>query len=403
MVKILFFFVLTAIAGCNEKAEPLSSNETHKECTEPTKVFIYQKSQEIISEKINKKIWNLSEIDSADIQILRGHFSKTEEIEYLAVCGGKAGLSSGDADNLILKISCNKNNNQFSVDWVSQGSKIKQEDIKDLDKDGLDEIIQTNSYTWMGECGETIHIFNLKNNRLNTLYKSTARSVIDCGGSFAGYSQVRDTLATEVKIELKDTNNDGIFELIENKKFLIHNGGTTEEEIIAGLISKEKVNLLDLKNGHYSSSVKLAEPLLEKSDFDFLSDCSSLEIWTGGIQGIEKSDSSHPYPMGRCITNKHYELILFPTGEFEHSDFVSLIKKNKFSALQNAAMYAFEIPMKESEEQENEFDTFEYVFPSIVKVFKKFTDGWYLINSEKINSEEELGRLKLNTIYKENK
>lgn len=142
------------------------------------------------------------------------------------------------------------------------------------------------------------------------------------------------------------------------------------------------------------------ETKIEKIDFNFLSDCDSLEMWLGGIQGVDVSDSTGPFIMAQCFSNKHFDLIVYCDSEIglkEGTDYNEKVIKN---GINGAEYYAFEIPKKIPEEPENEFDTYDYVFPSIVKIYKLFEDGWYLIKKENINSFEELGRLKMNSIYK---
>lgn len=142
------------------------------------------------------------------------------------------------------------------------------------------------------------------------------------------------------------------------------------------------------------------ETKIEKIDFDFLSDCDSLQMWQGGIQGVDVSDSTAPFIMAQCFSNKHFDLVVYSKREIglkEGTDFKEKVIKN---GITGAEYYAFEIPKKVPEEPENEFDTYDYIYPNEVKIYKLFEDGWYLIKRENVNSFEELGRLKLNSIYK---
>lgn len=141
------------------------------------------------------------------------------------------------------------------------------------------------------------------------------------------------------------------------------------------------------------------ETKLSKIDFNFLADCDSLEMWLGGIQGVTVSDSTKPFIMAQCSANKHYDLIVYSKKAIDLEDGTDnangVIKK-----VTGAEYYAFEIPKKLTEDPENEFDYYDYVYPSKVKIYKLFEDGWYLIKVANVNSFEELGRLKLNAIYK---
>lgn len=150
-------------------------------------------------------------------------------------------------------------------------------------------------------------------------------------------------------------------------------------------------------------TIKYVEQKIEKTDINFLCDCDSLEFWSGGIQGISASDSTGPYCMGQCYTNLNFDIILYSKDDLELRD--CMVWKNKkveriLDSIPNVEYYAFEIPKTRQLEPEDEFDKFEYVYPSEVKVYKKYEDGWYLIRTERVNNFEELSRLKVNAIFK---
>jgi hypothetical protein len=138
----------------------------------------------------------------------------------------------------------------------------------------------------------------------------------------------------------------------------------------------------------------------KKIEFDFLSECDSLQIWQGGIQGVAFSDSTGPFLMAQCFANKHYDLVVFSDRVIDLKEGVDYKENRIVNGLAGVQYYAFEIPKKVPEHPENEFDTFDYVFPNLVKIYKHFDDGWYLINEVHADSFEDLGRIKLNTIYK---
>jgi len=66
--------------------------------------------------------------------------------------------------------------------------------------------------------------------------------------------------------------------------------------------------------------------------------------------------------------------------------------------------YSFVIPKTKPKENKEDNcdcgeDNYDYVFPSVVKVFKRDEKGWILTSTKNIKNFEELGRLKLNTIF----
>ncbi|CAN5344122.1 hypothetical protein BH10BAC1_BH10BAC1_04540 [soil metagenome] len=152
--------------------------------------------------------------------------------------------------------------------------------------------------------------------------------------------------------------------------------------------------------------LKHLELKIEKANVNFLCDCDSLEFWKGAIQGVQKSDSTGIYCMGQCSSNLDFDIVLFSKKNLELKDCRE--QKNKkidriYDSIPDVEYYAFEIPKTIPLNPENEFNTYEYVYPSEVNVYKKFDDGWYLIRKETINSFEQLGRLKVNTLFKINK
>jgi len=147
-----------------------------------------------------------------------------------------------------------------------------------------------------------------------------------------------------------------------------------------------------------SEKVPPKEIKMEKVAFDFLTDCDSLEIWSGEIQGLQGQGPTGMYLMGQCFSTKHYDLIINSGGNVSYHDAIDPITKKLKPRLFGAQYYVFEITKVVPENPENEFDTYDYVYPSEVKIYKLFDDGWYLINKETIDSFEELGTLKLNTV-----
>jgi hypothetical protein len=141
------------------------------------------------------------------------------------------------------------------------------------------------------------------------------------------------------------------------------------------------------------------EQKLKKSDVDFLSVCDSLEIWKGAIQGVPQSDSTGIYVMAQCASNVHFDLIVYSERELSLDEASDRTKGTVKAGVQGATYYAFKIPKRKSINLEEELDTYDYFFPCDVDIYKRFEDGWYLIQTKPIQSVEALGRLKLNTVF----
>jgi len=170
---------------------------------------------------------------------------------------------------------------------------------------------------------------------------------------------------------------------------------TTDEEIVIldNLSSNEKDTIIQESK---KEVVKVKKT--KRTDFDFLSECDSLEVWKGGIQGTTEKQKTCCYIMAQCFSNKHYDVIVFNENDLELNVGSSYQENRINDNLSNTTYFAFEIPKKVPESPENEFDTFDYIYPSDVKIYQKFSDGWYLIETIEVSSFEELGELKLKTI-----
>jgi hypothetical protein len=145
---------------------------------------------------------------------------------------------------------------------------------------------------------------------------------------------------------------------------------------------------------------------------DFFKICDSLEVWQGGIQGTQVSDSTGPFIFAECHTNKEYDLIWVPKGnilEFKtligRDSLFKFYDKEERNHFQNLDCYSFVIPKKghisnnDSSCDCEDLDTYDYVFPSTVKVYKWTNNKWESKLSKTVRTFEELGQLKINTIY----
>ena len=166
--------------------------------------------------------------------------------------------------------------------------------------------------------------------------------------------------------------------------------------------------------GHSSHDKKNEKDLSVIDTIDFCKDCDSLDFWQGGIQDDNVSDSTKVYPFAECHTNKSYDIIWVPKGDilkFKSSiGLDSLFKfydNSKKTNYKDLDCYSFVIPKTKHIPKEvnpdcddcEDLDTYDYVFPSQVDIFKKVDNGWTHLSTKKVKTFEELGRLKLNTIF----
>lgn len=243
--SISIFTVLSLIfllLSCNKKTENKATEKNNSTKIETPSPPI-QTKKEITCENLLEKeeafklgetllekgdgTWNLGELDTSSYFSTNGHFVNKEEKHQLIIIEGSAGLSAGNASNLWILLSCDEGN---KVIFYKQAPMIDTKNIKDLNGDGIDEIIEEFFTMWMGSCYETYSIVNFVGGKQNTLYKKKSFSHIECGGlDYANIFSEGDTLVSETKVELKES--EGKYSLIEKNTYKISTGGKTDDEI----------------------------------------------------------------------------------------------------------------------------------------------------------------------------
>lgn len=195
--------------------------------------FVYEIAKSAINKHDNEHIWNLSEVNTEDFFTAEDYFTNTKTKDRLVLMSGDAGGSAGTANNLLMLLSCAADT--FKIVWAEQASKLGSKDIRDLNNDGIKEIVSRSSMTWMGECSDQYTIFNFKNGRKNTLYVANSFSVIGCGKDNLSESyQKGDTLESIFDcLPIKSDGGKYIIRQIRTTK--IHDGGRSDEEIAENL------------------------------------------------------------------------------------------------------------------------------------------------------------------------
>lgn len=134
---------------------------------------------------------------------------------------------------------------------------------------------------------------------------------------------------------------------------------------------------------------------VSKTIEDYILNCDAIEFWEGSIQG---SGSTEVYVLGECYNGESsYDVVLVPNRVYENA--LNTFNSNKNRWYDYFTAFVFFVGKKESENPENEFDKYEYIFPSDVKVIKSSkTREWVDVGSSCISSFEELGRFKITSI-----
>lgn len=230
MKPLLPLAALALLVSCGKKAE----TPVPQGCSIPSKTALFHMADSVVkARKENKNIWNLSEVDSTDIFMAEDYFTNAKTKSIVALVNGSAGLSAGSADNLIMLLECK--GNRYKVAWAGQGGEFDATDIRDLNNDGMKEIICESGMVWMGGCYDYYTITSFKGGRENTLFTSESVSLIDCGLEDYGnrFFAVGDTLENTSTYKIIPQGKKYAVEQTRTLKLKTREG--TNAEILSGL------------------------------------------------------------------------------------------------------------------------------------------------------------------------
>lgn len=194
---------------------------------------LYAIGNRILEAGGQQHIWNLSELDSSHYFTLEDYFVSPDRKDRLVWIEGQAGASSGSARNLLLLLRCT---DSLQVIGAAQVGDVDQANIKDLNGDGVKEIISESGYSWMGECGNSYQIINYKGGQRNELLHLQGMSILDCGAdNLDSRASAGDTLETNIKVKLFQQEN-GRYAVQQVRTVKIHQGGTNDADIKANLL-----------------------------------------------------------------------------------------------------------------------------------------------------------------------
>jgi hypothetical protein len=192
------------------------------------KLYIYNISKTIIDKNEGGRIWNLSEIDTTDFFTIEDNFINAVTKNRLVVIGGKAGMSAGSADHLLLLFSCT---NTLRIVWYGQTGKVTAADITDVNGDGIKEIVCNTGGVWMGECFDHYSIYNFKDGNKNTVFSAQSTSLLGFGrDDLAEAFKQGDTLEKSYDCSLQKLYDKTSF-IRQIQTVKIYQGGETDEEI----------------------------------------------------------------------------------------------------------------------------------------------------------------------------
>ncbi len=233
-MKALFhLIVLIGISYLFSCKNNPNRTEADKQMTEnnlfKNKITLANLALNILNDKTNSNIWNLSDLDTSSIITFEDYFTDAKNKTQLVLINGFAGLSAGTNQTLLILLACN---DTLNIIWSGQTTAFNNDAIMDLNDDGIKEITTTSSSIWMGTCSETFNIINFQNGNRNILYQAESISHIDCGlPDLTSQFKIGDTLENiRLCSIIKDEQNN--FQVEEIHTVKVFNGGTTNESVV---------------------------------------------------------------------------------------------------------------------------------------------------------------------------
>ncbi len=233
---LLLIMTLMSLVSCQNEGNKLKPNPNEFNCQNLLSPhFIDSLAKKILLNHDSKTIWNLSSVDTVDMKVYEDNFVSASYKSKLIILQGEAGLSAGNANKLYLILTCQ--NDEIHLDWFGQEGELRDENFRDLDGDGIKEIIIEKSMMWMGGCEDHFEILNFQSGERNVLLASRSYSLIDCGvESFQSFKK-GDTLEIQIQNTIIQDENYFVLELAREIK--IYNGGLSYTDIVRRLIEKK--------------------------------------------------------------------------------------------------------------------------------------------------------------------
>ncbi len=162
--------------------------------------------------KINNILeFNLGSIN--DIEYTFGHFSRLNVQQCLVTCFG----TDGDRASGALNILYSKKGEKWFYDNIKISGGTKSLSIVDVDNDSLNELYLISAWCFGGYGGEAHELYSFKNFKPEIIFTSKTDEFC-CGCMPELQLKVGSIVSENLQIEFMDIDNNGIFEIIENKE-----------------------------------------------------------------------------------------------------------------------------------------------------------------------------------------
>lgn len=190
------------------------------------KIKLFAIADSLLKIKYHPNIINLQTIDSSDVIIFEDNFIFPDKKSTMVFFSAEAGFSSGNSTYLLILFHCK--NGKAEIIWSGQENLFNKKNIKDLNADGVQEVVNISGAAWMSSENELFEIINFKNATRNVLYSTLSNTQRDYFEE--DWYQLGDTISCVYQNKIIDAEDSRIIKIQQIKTVKLFNGGTTQKE-----------------------------------------------------------------------------------------------------------------------------------------------------------------------------
>lgn len=189
----------------------------------------------------------INTFDTSNVLLIKGHFIDNKTEQTLVWIADYPMPSCGDGCNLVMLFNCGS---VARLLMNFNAGVFTKENVRDLDNDGVLEIVAESGICRMGECHSNYDIFNLADTVQNMLYHAHTYSMLEeenWGDNYEGYFKKGDTLRDSIGSRLVRAPGDNVYKVMQVRKVEIYNGGKKVKEMEQQKIVRIDSSIVPLK------------------------------------------------------------------------------------------------------------------------------------------------------------
>jgi hypothetical protein len=245
-----YFFVFSIILSvglfaCKKTEEIKVENKQKFNCTALSdKNALVKFGDSIITSQGLESEFRLTDFDTTNLFVKEDYFTNSTTKSKLVVFYGSVAFGHGSLSNFCMLFTCDE---FLKLEWSGSVGVISENEIRDLNGDGIKEIEFHSGHTGQGITESIYEISNFKNGKKNDIYYAHSSSELGVSiEQLATYSKKGDTIDESFSISIIKMN-DNKFMVKQVDTFNIFNGGNNEDEMLKNLLISTKTTETVLK------------------------------------------------------------------------------------------------------------------------------------------------------------